>query len=100
MTALDADTTHCALEISLVAWSVDADGMLLFHRHIWEMTDHIKAMDSTDFRMPTEGDESVCRQGNEVGMLPQTLVQTGPPKGAKIGSKQPQPRAREEQIVI
>ena len=56
VTALDADASHCALEISIIAWGLSAEGMLAFHRILWEKTDHVKSLDSTDFRIRTEGD--------------------------------------------
>lgn len=36
------DSAECLLEISLVAWSPDAEGMLAFHRYVWEKTDRVK----------------------------------------------------------
>ena len=46
---------NCFLDLSLVVWSMDAEQMLTYHRQIWEMMDHTKALDNTDFRVPTEG---------------------------------------------
>ena len=36
VTALEADSAQCSLEISLVAWQLDAPGMLEFHKHVWD----------------------------------------------------------------
>ncbi|CAJ1444136.1 unnamed protein product [Effrenium voratum] len=55
VTVLDVDSAECLLEISLVAWSPDAEGMLAFHRYVWEKTDRVKDLDSADFRVPSEG---------------------------------------------
>ena len=55
VTALEVDVANCFLDLSLVVWSMDAEQMLTYHRQIWEMMDHTKALDNTDFRVPTEG---------------------------------------------
>jgi len=52
---LEVDVANCFLDLSLVVWSMDAEQMLTYHRQIWEMVDHTKALDNTDFRVPTEG---------------------------------------------
>lgn len=55
VTALEVDVANCFLDLSLVVWSMDAEQMLTYHRQIWEMMDHRKALDNTHFRVPTEG---------------------------------------------
>lgn len=56
VTVIAVDASHCGLEISMIAWDLDAAEMLSFHRDIWDRAERGRAnIDAADFRIPTEG---------------------------------------------
>eukprot|EP00439_Symbiodinium_sp_Y106_P046599 s640_g5.t4 len=56
VTVISVDASHCSLEISMIAWDLDAADMLSFHRDIWDRAERGREnIDAADFRIPTEG---------------------------------------------
>ncbi|CAE7362383.1 unnamed protein product [Symbiodinium natans] len=56
VTAIAVDSSRCSLEITVIAWDMDAAGMVEFHRAIWEEAERGREnIDAADFRIPTAG---------------------------------------------